>query len=53
MKMKKCPDCGGYTMKEKCPKCGIKAVNPAPPRFSPADHYGKYRRIMKKEAGLI
>lgn len=53
MKMRKCQDCGGYTLLEECGKCGIKTIQPAPPKFSPADHYGKYRRMMKKEAGVI
>ena len=52
-KIRKCPNCGRYTLKEYCPECKEKTVNPHPPKFSPEDKYGKYRRIMKKEAGLL
>ncbi|MBW6452003.1 MAG: RNA-protein complex protein Nop10 [DPANN group archaeon] len=44
----KCPTCDTYTMKEKCSKCKEKTKRPVPPRFSPQDQYGKYRRAMKK-----
>ncbi|MCD5409511.1 MAG: RNA-protein complex protein Nop10 [Methanocellales archaeon] len=47
-KMRKCVDCGTYTFKTRCPDCGKEAINPLPPKFSPADPYGKYRRIMKQ-----
>jgi len=36
-----------YTLKETCAHCGGKAGNPLPPRFSPLDPYGKYRRIVR------
>jgi len=48
-KMRKCPSCGAYTFKEVCPKCNSRTVNPEPPRFSPQDKYGKYRRQMELE----
>jgi|TARA_B100002003_G_C14120155_1_gene538734 H/ACA ribonucleoprotein complex subunit 3 len=52
----KCQDCGEYTLKEKC-KCGGKAVLAKPPKYSPEDKYGKYRRQVKKpeleKKGLI
>ncbi|OYT26971.1 MAG: ribosome biogenesis protein [Candidatus Altiarchaeales archaeon ex4484_96] len=48
MHLLKCPRCHQYTLKEECPACGIKAVNPKPARFAPQDPYGKYRRLMKK-----
>ena len=47
MKMKKCPVCGRYTFKDFCPICNVKTINPEPPRYSPEDKYGKYRRMMK------
>lgn len=47
-KMRKCA-CGIYTLKKICPICGNETKNPLPPRFSPEDPYGKYRRQMKKE----
>jgi H/ACA ribonucleoprotein complex subunit 3 len=51
MRMRKCKSCGRYTFKEKCPACGGITIAPHPPRFSPLDPYGKYRRMVKKEAG--
>jgi H/ACA ribonucleoprotein complex subunit 3 len=39
-------------MQEKCPKCGSEAVNPKPPKYSPEDHYGDYRRKAKKDSLL-
>lgn len=50
MKMKKCKKCLVYTLKEVCPRCGEKTSTPHPPKFSPEDKYGKYRRLMKLQA---
>lgn len=50
MKMHKCQSCGIYTLEDKCPKCGGKLNVIYPPKFSIDDKYGKYRRILKKEA---
>ncbi|RMF56136.1 RNA-protein complex protein Nop10 [Candidatus Woesearchaeota archaeon] len=44
----KCPECGKYTMREVC-SCGSKTINPKPPKYSPEDPYGKYRRASKEE----
>lgn len=49
MKILKCPKCNEYTLKEICKKCNVKTIEPKPPKFSPVDKYGKYRRMMKKE----
>jgi len=46
MKMKKCLSCKIYTFKEFCPRCKEKTVNPEPPKYSPEDKYGKYRRTI-------
>ena len=52
--IKKCPT-HGYTMKEEC--CGKTTIDPKPPKYSPDDKYGKYRREVKekerKEQGLL
>lgn len=48
MNLHKCVGCGAYTMKEACPKCGGRTVNPGPARYSPQDPYGRYRRMMKE-----
>lgn len=52
MRMKKCKSCGVYTLKDRCPSCGGQTVSPHPPRFSPQDPYGKYRRMLKKQVGV-
>jgi H/ACA ribonucleoprotein complex subunit 3 len=43
----KCTGCLEYTISNKCPKCGEKAVTPKPAKYSPQDKYAKYRRIAK------
>jgi len=52
----KCEKCGKYTLKEKC-ECGGKSFIARPPKYSPEDKYGKYRRQVKKpeleKKGLI
>ncbi|MFC1768411.1 RNA-protein complex protein Nop10 [Nanoarchaeota archaeon] len=45
----KCQSCGTYTLKENCNKCKIPTENPKPPKYSPDDKYGKYRRVAKKD----
>ncbi|NOQ37476.1 RNA-protein complex protein Nop10 [archaeon] len=44
-----CRACRRYTMESKCPICSEKTVDPTPPRFSPQDKYGSYRREMKRQ----
>ncbi|MDD1721718.1 MAG: RNA-protein complex protein Nop10 [Euryarchaeota archaeon] len=46
MKIRKCH---GYTLQEKCPTCGETTTIARPPRFSPEDRYGEYRRRLKRE----
>ncbi len=41
--MRKCSQCGRYTLKETCPVCGSPSVSPHPAKFSPEDKYAKYR----------
>ncbi len=43
----RCSACGNYTMEESC-SCGGKAVSVRPPKYSPEDPYGKYRRMAKR-----
>lgn len=54
--IQKCLKCDNYTLKEICPKCQTKTISPKPPKFSPEDKYGEYRRkekkIILKEKGL-
>ena len=44
--MLKCADCGRYTLADKCPSCGGKAVTVHPARYSPDDKYARYRSPM-------
>jgi len=44
-----CREDRAYTMKDVCPRCGGRTVSPLPPRFSPEDRYGAYRRRLKRE----
>jgi len=45
----KCTKCERYTLEEdKCPICGSPLKLAHPPKFSPVDKYGEYRRLMKK-----
>ena len=44
----RCPSCQAYTLREKCPSCGTATKNPLPPKFSPEDPYGEYRRKLKQ-----
>ncbi|NPA47754.1 MAG: RNA-protein complex protein Nop10 [Thermococci archaeon] len=48
-RIRKCPSCGRYTLKETCPVCGSKTKVAHPARFSPEDPYGEYRRKLKRE----
>jgi H/ACA ribonucleoprotein complex subunit 3 len=44
----KCGDCGSYSLNEKC-SCGGKCVTCVPPKYTPEDKYGDYRREVKQE----
>lgn len=46
--MKFCAKCQDYTLKDTCPRCGGKAIQNTPAKFSPEDHYGEYRRKLKR-----
>ncbi|HIP84169.1 MAG TPA: RNA-protein complex protein Nop10 [Methanothermococcus okinawensis] len=49
MRIKKCPKCKRYTLKDICSICGEKTVTVKPPKFSLEDRYGKYRRMLKRK----
>lgn len=51
MKIFKCPSCGKYTMREICNICNVPTAEAKPPKFSPEDKYGKYRRMAKFNEG--
>ncbi len=44
-----CSKCKIYTMKESCPECNSTTIEPKPPKYSPEDKYGEYRRESKNE----
>ena len=48
-RLRVCKKCRVYTLKETCRLCGEPTVSPHPPRFSPQDPYGEYRRRLKRE----
>ena len=43
-----CPTCKTYTLNNICIRCKKKTITKKPPKFSPQDHYGEYRRKLKK-----
>ena len=45
----KCQKCGNYTLNEEC-GCGGKSSSVKPPKYSPDDKYGDYRRAAKRES---
>ncbi len=57
LRIRYCPKCKRYTLKEKCPICGSPTIVKAPPKYSPHSKYAKYRRAMKRkileERGLL
>ena len=44
-RLRKCPSCGKYTLLGACRRCGVATFCPVPPRYSPEDRMGEYRRI--------
>jgi len=46
----RCTQCGRYTLSEKCPSCGGKAVTVHPAKYSPDDRYARYRSPMAYES---
>ena len=43
-----CKNCNIYTLDTICNICEAQTISKNPPRFSPQDHYGEYRRKLKK-----
>jgi H/ACA ribonucleoprotein complex subunit 3 len=44
----KCQKCAKYTLSDTC-ACGGQAIENKPPKYSPEDKYGEYRRQAKEE----
>jgi H/ACA ribonucleoprotein complex subunit 3 len=43
-----CNTCKVYILDKICKTCNEKTISKNPPRYSPQDRYGKYRRKLKK-----
>ena len=43
-----CKNCKVYTLNKICNNCKEETISKNPPKFSPQDHYGIYRRKLKK-----
>lgn len=43
-RIRRCGGCGRYTLDETCPGCGARTSCPVPPKYSPEDRMGVYRR---------
>ncbi|MFT0899690.1 RNA-protein complex protein Nop10 [Candidatus Methanoprimaticola sp. MG2] len=43
-RIRRCNGCGHYTLDDTCPECGVKTSCPVPPKYSPEDRMGQYRR---------
>ncbi|HOP67234.1 MAG TPA: RNA-protein complex protein Nop10 [Methanoregulaceae archaeon] len=46
-RIRRCPKDLSYTLDTVCRICGTSTVPAHPARFSPQDHYGRYRRIAR------
>ena len=46
--MRRCRECGRYTLGDACPECGVATAIPLPPKYSPEDRFGDYRRRLKR-----
>ena len=44
----KCEKSGDYTISDPCPWNGERAFECKPPKYSPEDKYGRYRRQYKE-----
>lgn len=45
--LKRCASCREYTLQDTC-RCGGQAQPNRPPKYSPEDPYGTYRRRLKR-----
>lgn len=43
-----CPHCHSYTLEDSCPQCTQQTILARPPKYSPEDKYGEYRRKAKE-----
>tara|TARA_B110000438_G_scaffold124054_1_gene120905 strand:- start:180 stop:317 length:138 start_codon:yes stop_codon:yes gene_type:complete len=45
--LRRCPECGVYTLKDTCKKCNEETKSVHPAKFSPDDKYLRYRIAEK------
>jgi H/ACA ribonucleoprotein complex subunit 3 len=50
MALRRCQECGEYTLENACPKCKAVTERAGPAKYSPEDRYGSYRRALKRQA---
>jgi H/ACA ribonucleoprotein complex subunit 3 len=48
-----CCNCNKYSLDVICDLCKENNISKNPPRFSPQDHYGRYRRKLKKMGNSV
>lgn len=41
--IRKCTECGRYTLKTECPACGGESMYAIPPKYSEKDRFQKFR----------
>ena len=46
--LRKCSECGRYTLKDECKKCNKKTTLVHPAKFSPDDKYARLRKYSRK-----
>lgn len=49
--IRRCAECGRYTLKPACPACGGATGSAHPARFSPDDKYMRYRLAERYAQG--
>jgi len=53
MLLQRCPQCGQYTMRDACPRCGAPTCSAHPARFSPEDRFSEERILFyQRNPGL-
>ena len=50
MALRRCQECGEYTLEDTCSKCKTATERAGPAKYSPEDRYGSYRRALKRQA---
>uniref|UniRef100_A0A7J3VTC6 Ribosome biogenesis protein Nop10 n=1 Tax=Caldiarchaeum subterraneum TaxID=311458 RepID=A0A7J3VTC6_CALS0 len=48
-RLRRCPSCRTYTLRDNCPKCGEKTISPHPIHFIPDSHLGQLLLKARKK----